>query len=276
MSIGAISSGSAGSAAWGSVQQRRQPPTKEELLQRADTDGSGGVDATELQKLLAHRPGATSGTTSTGSSTSTSTSTVDFASLDGDTNGSLDATELDAAVKSLMPKPGSTLEFAQQRGTDGGPQSGGMPPPPPEEGADGSTSAGSSTGTTTTTYDPLDTNRDGVVSAQEQAAGELQDMVQDLLKAVDGNGDGTLDGTELSSLKDAMSQALQSAAGTSSSTPAAVAASSSSSSSTSAGSQDGALEEQAAKLVNWMLHQYASAGAAGAQAASGSQLNVSA
>jgi Ca2+-binding EF-hand superfamily protein len=322
---------------WPAVQ-RPQRPSKEALLQRVDTDASGGVDASELQEMLARGPGG--GTSSTDSSAG-----VDFSSLDGDSSGSLDATELDAAMKALSPKPSSTMEFAQQRGSagddlfskvdsngdgsldsdelqalqdkmgvededafsrldsddsgslsaeefdagrpQGGQQAqgtqagqgaggpGGMPPPPPgggRHGGDGDTGStdATSSSSSTTTYDPLDTNQDGVVSAQERTAGELKELVQGLLKAADGDGDSALDSSELTSLKDAMSQALSSAA-------SGTAASGASSSSSSSGSdQGGSLDEQAAKLVDWMLKQYAGAGAGAGFAATGTQVNVSA
>lgn len=247
-SIGSLGSSVGGYAGL----QRPQPPSKEELFKRADADGSGGVDASELQKVLAHRPGGSSSSTESGSS-------VDFSKLDSDGSGSLDATEMDAAMRSLMPKPSSTVEFAQQRDV-GGPE--GMPPgPPPGDGEDTSASS--------TTYDPLDTNQDGVVSAQERAAGELKEAVQQLLEAADSNGDHSLDASEASSMQDALSQALQSATSTGSASDAGSSASS---------KQDDALQQQAAKLAQLLVQQYASVSAqgSGVSASTGTQLSVTA
>lgn len=82
----------------------------------------------------------------------------------------LDATVNKSGGKSLMPPPADTLEFAQSRRAACAPQD---PPPglPP-------TSADSSSAD----VDPLDTNEDGTVSAQERAPGELAEAMKDLLK----------------------------------------------------------------------------------------------
>ncbi|WP_066343270.1 hypothetical protein [Azohydromonas lata] len=374
-SIGSVSSSS---GAWATAVQRPQRPNKEELFKRADSDGSGGVDASELQQMLAKRPGAapSAGGSGATSSPTDAGSAVDFSQLDGDGSGSLDATELDAAMKALMPKPSSTMEFAQQRGMGGlgapggqggsddlfskvdgngdgsidsdelktlqdrmglqddaafsrldtdssgslsadefaagrpqggqGGQSaggtlnvqgssqgtqgaqggrgpggpGGAGGPPPAGGGDGdaddtSTSSSGST-SSSTTIDPLDTNEDGVVSAQERAAGELKKLMEQALKAADSDGDQSLSASELSSLKEAVAQALDKATGASSLSSSG-SGSDSSSSSSSGSNQSGSnkLDEQAAKLVGWMLKQYA-AGGGSASGSTGSQVNVSA
>lgn len=320
--------GSIGSSVGGfSALQRPQPPSKEDLFKRADADGSGGVDASELQELMSQRPG--------GSSSAANDSSVDFSALDGDGSGSLDATELDTAMKALMPKPGSTVEFAQQRGggeddlfskVDGngdgsidsdelaalqekmgieddgamerldtdedgslsaeefaagrpqaeqgaqGAQAGqgmGGPGGPGGGGHGGGTESTESS--SSTTYDPLDTNEDGVVSAQERAVGELKEAMQKLLEAADANGDDSIDATEATAMQDALSQALETVAGSSSSSAAGSDASSSGS------VQDGALQAQAAKLAQLMVQQYAAVSApSGGNASTGSQLNLSA
>jgi hypothetical protein len=193
-SIGSIGSSVGGYAAL----QRPQPPSKEALFKRADADGSGGVDASELQKMLAHHPGGGSA--------------VDFSRLDSDSDGSgsLDATELDTAMKSLMPKPSSTVEFAQQRGG--------------------------------------------------------QD--DDLFSKVDANGDGG-DAAEATAMQDALTQALQSATSSD--------ASSGSGSATSS-DQNNALQQQAARLAELLVQQYASVGTynGSALASTGTQVNVTA
>lgn len=132
---------------------------KEQLFAKVDAEGSGGVDKTALQGLLdkvASRSGAAAG------------SAEDlFAGIDSD--GSVSADELDQGMKSLMPPPSDTVAFAQSRGAVDGPR----PPPPPS----GSSSDSSSS---TTTTDPLNTNEDGTVSAQERAAGELAEVMKTL------------------------------------------------------------------------------------------------
>jgi hypothetical protein len=130
----------------------------------------------------------------------------------------------------------------------------------------------STSSSSSATLDPLDTNEDGVVSAQERAAGELKELMQQALQAADSDGDQSLSASELSSFKDAVTQALGAA------TSGSGSSSSSSSGSDQDGSANGKLQEQAAKLVDWMLKQYAGAGAQGGRAfaTTGTQLNVSA
>ena len=250
---------------------------------------------------------------------------MDFSALDSDGSGSLDATEVDTAMKALMPKPGSTVEFVQQRGGEddlfsevdgngdgtvdsdelaalqekmgieddgamdrldtnedgslsaeefaaarpqaeqGAPAGQGMGGPGgpggsgPGGGAGGSGSTGS---TSSTTYDPLDTNQDGVVSAQERAVGELKEAMQKLLEAADANGGDSIGATGATAMQDALSQALETVAGSSSS---------------SSSEQDGGLPAHAAKLAQWMVQRYAAvSGQSGGQASTGSQLNLSA
>jgi hypothetical protein len=71
----------------------------------------------------------------------------------------------------------------------------GGPPPPPD-------SDSSSSGTST---DPLDTNGDGTVSAQERAVGELKDFMSKLASTMDTNGDKTVSQTEADSFKSSLS-----------------------------------------------------------------------
>ena len=162
----------AGSSAWSSISNLRpaRPPggmdptkMKAELFAKVDADGSGTVDKTELQGMLDATVNKSGGTT---------TSAADvFANIDSDGNGSLSADELDQGMKRLMPPPADTLEFAQSRGAACSPN--GPPPGPPSAASDASSSAAT---------DPLDTNEDGTVSAQEKAAGELAEAMKDLLK----------------------------------------------------------------------------------------------
>jgi hypothetical protein len=144
--------------------------------------------------------------------------------MDTDGSGSLSKDELDTGMKSLMPPPSSTLDFAQQQGGMGG-----MPPPPPPDGASASSDSSSSS---TSSTDPLDTNGDGVVSAEEAAAGALKDAVASLFAAADTDGDKSISKSEADTLKqkmDAVLEGLQSASTSSVQT----ASSSDSSSSTS-------------------------------------------
>lgn len=165
----------------------------DDLFSKVDSDGDGAVNQTELQALLEKMPGGTA------SKTGVSSDEL-FSQLDADGDGSLSEAEFDAGRPS---------------GEAGGGAVGGMPPPPPGgPGGPGGASASSST-----TYDPLDTNEDGVVSAAEQAAGAAQtDAITALFKTIDTDGDSSISGEEARSFIDQLTSQLRSA---SSSTDAA-------------------------------------------------------
>ena len=154
------------------------------MFAKADSDGSGGVDATELGAMLEHAG-------------QSGDSAELLKQMDGDGDGSLSSDELSQGLRELMPPPSSTLDFAQARGAandeadvfgeldadgDGqltraefeagrpsGPPPGGMPPP---------AASGTSTSATSTEIDPLDLNQDGTVSEIERLAGELKALAQ--------------------------------------------------------------------------------------------------
>ena len=171
------------SQSWGSGQSRKADH-EARMFAKVDSDGSGGVDATELAAMLEH----------TGQS---GDSAELLKRMDGNGDGSLSQDELGQGLRELMPPPSSTLEFAQQRGAandevdvfaeldadgDGSltraefeagrptPPPGGMPPP--QAASSGSTSA------TSTDYDPLDVNQDGTVSQIERLAGQLKELAK--------------------------------------------------------------------------------------------------
>ncbi len=165
----------------------------DDLFGKVDSDGNGAVSQPELQALLEKMSGGTA------SKTGVSSDEL-FSQLDADGDGSLSEAEFDAGRPS---------------GEAGGGAVGGMPPPPPGgPGGPGGASASSST-----TYDPLDTNEDGVVSAAEQAAGAAQtDAITALFKTIDTDGDSSISGEEVRSFIDQLTSQLRSA---SSSTDAA-------------------------------------------------------
>jgi Ca2+-binding EF-hand superfamily protein len=134
---------------------------QDDLFAKVDTDGNGSVSKDELQSLMDKM--------ATDSTASTSSSDL-FAKLDANGDGSLSATEFEAG---------------RPQNAEGAPPPGGPPP------------AGGSGGASSTTYDPLDTNEDGTVSAKERLAGSsATDAVQNLLKAIDSNGDSKISSTE--------------------------------------------------------------------------------
>ena len=229
-----ISSATSGASAW-AARTAGPPDRAQARFAKADADGNGGVDATELQTVLDKL--------SQKSGTDLGKAEDRFAAMDSDGDGSLSSSELDSGIKSLLPQPSSTMEFAQQRmgGGHGGPQ--GMPPPPPKDSA---SSDGSSTST-----DPLDTNGDGVVSAQERMAGELSQVLQQAVKAGDSDGDGALSSSEVSDLSQKLSATLDQMLGK-------TQAASSSSSAGSDTSQQSSSDDAVKQLAQMLLRQYAS------------------
>lgn len=183
--------------AWDTGQSgaTRKAEHEARMFAKVDSDGSGGVDATELGAMLEH----------TGQS---GDSAELLKKMDSNSDGSLSSDELSQGMRDLMPPPSSTLDFAQSRGAandeadafasldadgDGqlsraefeagraqqgqGPRGAGGPPPgaggPPPASSSDSTSS-----TAATSYDPLDVNQDGTVSQIERLAGQLKELAQ--------------------------------------------------------------------------------------------------
>ncbi|HEY1131072.1 MAG TPA: EF-hand domain-containing protein [Roseateles sp.] len=190
--------------AWDSAPSTRKAEHDARLFTKVDSDGSGGVDATELAAMLKH-----------GNPTDDTDSAALLKQMDSDGDGSLSSDELSQGMRDLMPPPASTLDFAQARAgsgdeedgdadpfaaldTDGdgqlsraefeaarsqqgaqgsqspqGPQGAGGPPPAQAGGGTPATSASSSA-----SLDPLDTNQDGTVSEIERLAGQLKELAK--------------------------------------------------------------------------------------------------
>ncbi len=191
-----ISSVGGASSAWADLSSARASAMKEKMFAKVDSDSSGSIDTSELQGMLDHI-GEKSGT-SLGSATDL------LGKMDSDGNGSLSKDELDTGMKSLMPAPSSTMDFALQRADGSG---GPPPPPPPSDSASDSASSSS-----TQANDPLDTDGDGVVSAQEQAAGDLKALMDALVSAMDTDGDKSISTSEIDSFTSQLEAALGSVA----------------------------------------------------------------
>lgn len=186
------------SQAWASMGPQRsdRPPGgadpaqfKKALFDKLDADGSGGVDSSEIDKLLS-KLGQRSGSTTATDNANT------FSQMDGDGDGSLSADELDSGLKNLLGTAGDTAGFVRSRGPQGtqgseGAHRGPPPGPPPAEATDATEASGDSSST-----DPLDTNGDGTVSAAERAVGDIQKALQDLKTAIDTDGDSKISPSE--------------------------------------------------------------------------------
>ena len=203
----------------------------DDLFGKVDSDGDGAVSQTELQALLEAMSGGTASQTGVSSDDA-------FAALDTDGDGSLTQAEFDAG-----------------RPSGDGAQAGGMPP----GGAGGPRGAGGAGGTSeTTTYDPLDTNEDGVVSLTERLAGATstteQDAVTALFSAIDTDGDKTISTSESKTFIDQLTSQFASAAAASSSLTSSTSASSTDSQSSA--SKDSSQRGDLVRLADLARRRY--------------------
>ena len=171
----------------------------DDLFGKVDSDGDGAVSKTELQALLEAMSGGTA------SQAGVSSDDV-FSQLDADGDGSLTQAEFDA---------GRPSGAAGEAG--GGMQAmGGMPPPGGPRGAGGAGAASDSS--SATSYDPLDTNEDGKVSAAERLAGGTstaeQDAITALFNAIDTDGDASISASESKAFIDQLTSQVQSTTST--------------------------------------------------------------
>ena len=184
--------------------QSRSDSTQDDLFSKIDTDGNGAVSEDELQTLMAKMASKGDATSASSASETSTDSSEMFAKLDTDGDGSLSQTEFEAG----RPPANSATQGSQA------PQGAGGPPPPGGAGGAGSASS-------TTTYDPLDTNEDGTVSAAERLAGNTStDAVETLLKAIDTDGDSQISATESEAFMTELASQLESPSSAQSTTAA--------------------------------------------------------
>jgi len=150
-SVGGTSTWSQTSATRGN----RPPPTDggdpAAMFKKIDTDGSGTVDATELQNMftnMASKSGDTSGTSSTPDASKL------IKEFDADGDGSLNQDEMGKAMQSLTP-PTNTMDFARHHSHGAGKASG------------SNASADSSQQTMQDLLSAVDTNQDGTIDKSE-------------------------------------------------------------------------------------------------------------
>lgn len=103
-----ISGVSGASQAWAQMSSNRAQ-MQAKMFAKTDTDGSGGVNQTELQGML------DTVASKTGVKSSSDTTEL-FSKMDGNSDGSLSSDELASGMASILPPP-STMDFAQSRST---------------------------------------------------------------------------------------------------------------------------------------------------------------
>jgi Ca2+-binding EF-hand superfamily protein len=156
------------------------------VMSAGDTDGDGLLSAGEISTALAANAPSDAPADASGKMASDIVS-----ALDSDGDGSLSTDEIASAISNAASNASSAQAM------DG-------PPPGPTPGG-GAGGAGGSSGV----CESLDTNQDGVVSAEELAAANGADSTDattsaasDLIKAADQDGDGSLSGGEFYAMLD--------------------------------------------------------------------------
>jgi len=279
-------SGLGSSQAWASMGPQRsdRPPGgadpakfKQDLFNKLDADGSGGVDSSEIDKLLTKVSQRSGSTATTDNATS-------FSQMDGDGDGSLSADELDSGLKSLIGTPGDTAGFVRSRGAQGGHSAEGAhrgppPGPPPAEAAEAGDATEASEATegteassdSSTATDPLDTNGDGTVSATERAVGDIKQALQDLKTAIDTDGDSKISRSEVRQFAQVLQQL-----GTQSGAQAGGQAGGQSQGSQSADNSSSRGHHQRLGLADQVMRHYAQASANAAESGLSSSLSEAA
>lgn len=135
------------------------------VFSKLDTKKQGYIEKTDLQSALS--------ATDDGGGMQSGDIDDAFSALDGDGDGKVTRSELTDAMTKLSDQ--LNAQFDASRVNGGGTRPDGPPPGPPPGGAGGAGGAADSTSSSTTsTTEPADTNGDGTVSAQEQAAYETK------------------------------------------------------------------------------------------------------
>lgn len=215
-----VESTSAWAQTLSSISSALAPHLQDKMLKKMDTDSSGGVDQTEFKAALDKVAGKLGIDVGEGSEEL-------YASLDADSDGSLNGSEVGQLLQNLFTPPSNTQAFVQSRGDEARFAE-------LDADADGNISmaefgitpeATTVTTTTTTTvvstiHEPITGAEGGTAVAAAEptpaaavntaaAATEAEDtavaqapvsdeQLQAMMSSVDADGDGEISGTELS------------------------------------------------------------------------------
>lgn len=216
----------------------------DDLFSKVDSDGSGSLSQSELQTMLETMSG------NTDSTATSSEAEALFKQLDSDSDGSLSSSEFDAGRPQNQDQANSRTSATSTASANR--------PPPPPGGPGGPGRGGSSSESSNASYDPLDTNQDGVVSIEERLAASSSqasssDPLQALFDTLDSNQDGSISSTETDNFVAQLSAQLDSL---SSSQAASGSDSSSSSSDDSSNSRSTPPAQDLLKLVQAARREY--------------------
>jgi hypothetical protein len=145
------------------------------VFSKLDTKNQGYIEKSDLQSALS----------ATGDANAAQSDDIDdaFSALDGDGDGKVTKSELTDAMTKLSDQLNAQFDASRTHG--GGMRPDGPPPGPPPGSAASTAGTGGTSGTSTTT-EPADTDGDGTVSAQEQAAYETKQANESGKSADDG------------------------------------------------------------------------------------------
>ncbi|HEY4083217.1 MAG TPA: EF-hand domain-containing protein [Burkholderiaceae bacterium] len=173
--ISAIASNSTNAAS--SAQHKR--PSLEDAFKKMDSDGDGSVSQQEFESAfvaISQKGGQAADSAS--SADLKAKADAEFKKMDSDGDGKVSQTEFSTAAKAHEAEHAQGAQ-GTHKGGHGGHHGGGG-----EGGGEGGASAASSSAAKT--YDPADTNKDGVVSAQEEAAYQVTQQAQEAVKTYSG------------------------------------------------------------------------------------------
>ncbi len=169
--MSSISGISGSSNAWAAASSTRNQH-QAKMFNKTDADGSGGVDKSELSTMLSKISETTGAQMGDAGEL--------MGKMDSNGDGSLSSDELGEGMKSYMPAPPTTMEFAQSRGS----------------------STSSSGGPGEALFNTADVNSDGSLDADELTtlteamSSQTGEDMTEKLAALDSDGDGNLSMSE--------------------------------------------------------------------------------
>ena len=186
-SVGGSTGGTAPASPQRGVSNALSAKAAHQIFARIDASGgSGGITPVELQKLISDAGPklATATATATASNAGENGNTESaFSAMDSNADGRLSKGGLTDGLQNQLSGPSDTLSFVRSRSGAGGaadhdgdgPHG---PQGPPPGGAGPAPAAAAASSASSANSDPLSTNSDGTVSAQEHADGAIRQAMK--------------------------------------------------------------------------------------------------